>query len=87
MTVSTCTKKISHYTTWYEFKKDIEGKLGHALLNWCWLEVRPKAPLPWDDSHLQAALSVVATLGEQKSRTKTGKEQRTTSSTQVEEET
>ena len=48
------------YTTWYDFKKDFERQIGHGLLNWDWLEVKPKAPLPWNDSHLKAALSAVA---------------------------
>ncbi len=48
------------YTTWYQFKKDLERRLGHSLLNRRWLEVKPKAPLPWDDTHLREALSAVA---------------------------
>jgi hypothetical protein len=50
------------YTTWYEFKKDLEKRLGHSLLNWNWLAVKPEAPLPWDDSHMHVALSVLARL-------------------------
>ena len=56
----------NQYTTWYEFKKDLEKQLGYGLLNWDWLEVKPKAPLPWNDSHLQAAVSVLACLEEHK---------------------
>ena len=48
------------YTTWYEFKKDLEKELGCMLLNWRWIEVKPKAPLPWNDSHMQATLSAAA---------------------------
>ncbi len=54
------------YTTWSGFKKDLETKSGYTLLNWRWLEVKPKAPLPWNDSHMKAALSTVA--GFKKSR-------------------
>ena len=61
MRVANRTNKIFPYTTWYEFKKDLEKKSGHVLLNWRWLEVKPKAPLPWNSSHMKEALS--ATLG------------------------
>ena len=56
----------SEYETWYEFKKDLEKTLGYVLLNRHWLEVKPKAPLPWDNSYVQAAILVAATLGKQK---------------------
>jgi len=45
------------YATWYEFKKECERRLGYSLLNRIWLELKPKSPLPWDDSHLRAVLS------------------------------
>ena len=45
---------------WYEFKKDFEKELGHSLLNWDWMELKPKAPLPWTDSHMKAALLAAA---------------------------
>jgi hypothetical protein len=45
------------YTTWYEFKKDLEKQLGCSLLNWRWMEVKPKAPLPWNKYQLKKALS------------------------------
>ncbi len=48
------------YVTWYQFKKDLERQLGYSLLNWSWLEAKPKAPLPWHESHMRAALSEVA---------------------------
>jgi len=56
MTVPNRTREILLYTTWYDFKKELERHLGHSLLNWHWLEVKPQAPLPWDKSHLRAAL-------------------------------
>ena len=61
-------KKISPYETWYEFKKELEKNLGCILLNWRWLEVKPKAPLPWDNSHMQVAVSTVTTWREQKAK-------------------
>ena len=48
------------YPTWYGFKKELEKRLGYALLNWRWLEVKPKAPLPWNGSHMKAALSTMS---------------------------
>lgn len=45
------------YATWYEFKKECEKRLGYSLLNRTWLQLKPKSPLPWDDSHLKAVLS------------------------------
>lgn len=56
MTAPNRSGKILLYMTWYDFKKDLEKRLGHSLLNWYWLEVKPQAPLPWDKSHLKAAL-------------------------------
>ena len=50
------------YTTWYQFKQDLEKQSGGSLLNSDWLEVKPDAPLPWNDSHLKAALSAVVRI-------------------------
>ncbi len=47
---------MSPYSTWYEFKRDLETRLGHWLPNEDWLEARPRDPLPWDESSLVAAL-------------------------------
>ncbi len=60
MAVANGSKKILLYPTWYEFKKDLEKESGCVLVNWRWLEIKPKAPLPWDDSHMKAALSAVS---------------------------
>jgi hypothetical protein len=56
------TTLARNYTTWYEFKKDLEKRSGRMLVNWRWIEVKPKAPLPWNNSHMEAALSVLARL-------------------------
>ena len=53
---------VEKYTTWYEFKRDLEKRSGHMLVNWRWIEVKPKAPLPWNNSHMEATLSVLVRL-------------------------
>jgi hypothetical protein len=50
----------TRYTTWYEFKKDLERKLGRSLSNWQWIDIKPKEPLPWDDAQLNATLFALA---------------------------
>ena len=52
-------REDKQYATWYEFKKDLEKRLGCMLSNQRWLEVKPEAPLPWDGAHMQAAHSAV----------------------------
>jgi len=44
------------YNTWYEFKKECERQLGFSLLNGKWLELKPRKPLPWDETDLEAVL-------------------------------
>lgn len=44
------------YDTWYEFKKECERQLGFSLLNGKWLVLKPRKPLPWDDTDLEAVL-------------------------------
>lgn len=45
------------YLTWYEFKKDLQNKSGRGILNKEWLEIKPKKPLPWDNSVMESTLS------------------------------
>ena len=51
------------YTTWYEFKKDLERRTGASLLNRAWLEVKPGPPLPWNDADMKAAVSALVPSG------------------------
>ena len=53
-------QSANQYATWYAFKKDLERQLGYSLLNWRWIEVKPKSPLPWSKSHMRATISVLA---------------------------
>ena len=50
------SRRYVKYETWYEFKKDLEANLGCHLVNELWLQLKPKAPLPWDDSNMRLAL-------------------------------
>lgn len=49
--------KESLYPTWYEFKKDVQKELGRSILNQEWLRLKPKKPLPWDESCKQSTLA------------------------------
>ncbi len=46
----------SLYPTWYEFKKDLQKEVGRSILNQEWLQLKPKDPLPWNDSSFQTVL-------------------------------
>lgn len=50
------------YSTWYEFKKECEKRLGYSLLNGKWSEAKPKKPLPWDDTDMEVILLTLARL-------------------------
>jgi len=65
MKVASRIKKISSYTTWYEFRKDLAEQLGYTPLSSQWLEIKPKAPLPWNGSQMREVISTIARLKEQ----------------------
>jgi len=44
------------YVTWYEFKKDLQKEANYIVLNKEWLQIKPRAPLPWDGSFVQSIL-------------------------------
>ena len=60
------TDKDLSYTTWYDFKKDLEKHLGHSVLNWDWLRVKPKTALPWNSSNMKATFLKLSRLDYQK---------------------
>lgn len=66
MSVINRTREVSTYQTWYQFKRDLERRAGHNLPNWDWLEVKPKASLPWAESHLHLAFSALKRLEKQR---------------------
>ena len=47
----------SPYPTWYEFKKELQIKLGRPVLNQEWLHIKPRKPLPWDESCMTSLFS------------------------------
>ena len=44
------------YFTWYEFKKDLQKEAKYSILNREWLQIKTRAPLPWDSSFVQSTL-------------------------------
>ncbi len=62
MVSETPAKTGFYYTTWDAFKRDLEFSSGRFLpVDW-WLRVKPKRPLPWTHSDMQACLAAVAKL-------------------------
>lgn len=51
------TREISAYNTWYEFKKELQRRSGLPILNKLWIQIKPKAPLPWHEFQMKEALS------------------------------
>jgi hypothetical protein len=52
----TSTKELALYETWYNFKRELQGRSGLIVLNSLWQQVKPKAPLPWCEDHMKKAL-------------------------------
>jgi hypothetical protein len=50
------TEKVGVYETWADFRHELQRRSGVVLLNPIWLQIRPKAPLPWDGDQMRAAL-------------------------------
>jgi hypothetical protein len=47
------------YKTWYEFKRDLEVKLGCGLPVEIWLRTKPKKALPWDLFDFRTSLAAI----------------------------
>jgi len=45
---------MKSYETWYEFKRDLQNRVGHGIYPEEWLQIKPKAPLPWDSSWMNS---------------------------------
>lgn len=52
----TSTKEVSLYATWYDFKSELQRRSGVIILNRLWVQVKPKAPLPWYEFHMKESL-------------------------------
>jgi len=50
------TEEVALYETWYDFKRELQQRSGVVLLNKTWFQVRPQAPLPWQNKHMREAL-------------------------------
>lgn len=48
------------FETWYDFKKVLESNFGKFIPNDLWLQVKPKNPLPWDESDLHTSLLLLS---------------------------
>jgi hypothetical protein len=53
----TSTKEVSSYSTWYDFKSELQRRSGIIVLNRLWIQIKPKAPLPWYEFHMKEALA------------------------------
>jgi hypothetical protein len=54
------TREIALYDNWYDFKKELHRRSGLLLLNKLWLQVKPRGPLPWGESQMKLALSLLS---------------------------
>jgi hypothetical protein len=50
---------MTQFSTWYQFKSELQKEYGRGIPNADWLGVKPGAPLPWDDSHFAMALLIL----------------------------
>jgi hypothetical protein len=52
------------YKTWYEFKRDLELKLGCGLPVEIWLRTKPKKALPWNNFDFRTSLAAIMLIRE-----------------------
>ena len=50
------TKELCTYDNWYDFKNELQRRSGILILNQLWLQIKPRAPLPWYELHMKEAL-------------------------------
>ncbi len=58
--MTTSLKEKTSYATWYDFKKELQRRSGIVLLNQLWLQIKPRFPLPWYESHMKETLSLLS---------------------------
>ena len=74
MKTETAIEKALIYNTWYDFKKDLEKRLGHSVLNREWLRVKPKTALPWNSFNMKATFLRLSRLDYQKNTKRSAKQ-------------
>jgi hypothetical protein len=50
------TREVALYETWYDFKHELQRRSGVVLLNKVWFQIKPRAPLPWNESQMKEAM-------------------------------
>jgi hypothetical protein len=55
--ITSVPRDPTRYDTWSAFKQDLELNLWCHVENSLWLKIKPKRPLPWHDSDMEAAIS------------------------------
>ena len=53
-------KTLVTYETWYDFRRELQRRSGLILLNQLWFLTKPRDPLPWNEIHMNSALSVLS---------------------------
>ena len=56
MVPNTILKIRNRYDNWYDFKRDLESKLGLFLPVNVWLRIKPSKSLPWYDYDMQVII-------------------------------
>jgi hypothetical protein len=56
------SKEVSSYSTWYEFKKELQKRAGFPILNSRWIQIKPKTALPWYEFQMKEALSQLSNI-------------------------
>ena len=65
----------TQYTNWYEFRRELGRKLGYTPLNREWLLIKPSHPLPWNESHMKAALYIAICLTNKRGHARKGRQE------------
>jgi hypothetical protein len=61
---NTLLKINNRYENWYDFKRDLESKLGVFLPVNVWLRIKPSKPLPWYDFDMQSIIKKIETYND-----------------------
>ncbi len=50
------SREVDIYETWSDFKFELQRRSGTIVLNNLWLQIKPKAPLPWYEYQMREAM-------------------------------